>query len=265
MDGAHKDTHDRDMGRVPPVAVVSGGNRGIGREIVRQLAGRGFHTVLGSRDVQQGRRVAAEVTAEGIDGVVARQLDVTDPASVERLAAELSRRFGQIEVLVNNAAVPCDNGQRARTADLTIVRAALETNLFGAWRMCLAMLPLLRASGAGRIVNVSSEAGSLTTMGGCQPAYRLSKVGLNALTRMLAAELVAARVSVNAVSPGWVATEAGGVGGRPVADGAAGVVWCALLPADGATGEFFHDQRVLPWHTRSVGDSLPEIGSEHEE
>ncbi len=236
------------MGRsAHPVAVVTGANRGIGREVVRQLACRGFHTVLGSRDLREGQRVAAELSAGGVDRVLARQLDVTDPASVERLAAELSHSFGQIEVLVNNAAVPCDNGQRASTADLAIVRDALETNLFGAWRMCLAMLPLLRASGAGRIVNVSSEAGSLTTMGGSRPAHRLSKAGLNALTRMLAAELADARVSVNAVSPGWVATEADGTGGRPVADAATDVVWCASLPADGATGEFFQDQRVLPW------------------
>src|SRR5579859_774463 len=116
-------------------------------------------------------------------------------------------RFGRLDVLVNNAAILYDTWQQATTADLDVVRTALETNLFGAWRMCQVFLPLLRQSRAGRIVNVSSEGGSLASMGGGTPAYSVSKASLNALTRMLAAELRPERVLVNAVCPGWVATD----------------------------------------------------------
>ena len=138
-------------------------------------------------------------------------------------------------------------GSGLASADLGVVRDALETNLFGAWRLTLAFLRLLRRSGHGRIVNVSSGAGSLTYMGGGTPAHGISKVALNALTRMLAAELRGDRILVNAVDPGWVATDMGGRGGGPVADGAAGIVLAADLPDSGPTGGFFYDTRPVPW------------------
>ena len=149
--------------------------------------------------------------------------------------------------MVNNAAVNYDTGQRAATADLDDVRRTLETNLFGAWNVTLALLPLLRASTDPRIVNVSSEGGSLTNMGGGTPAYSVSKCALNALTRMLAAELRGDGILVNAVCPGWVATDMGGAGGRPVSAGAASVIWVADLSRTGPTGGFFRDGRSLPW------------------
>ena len=123
----------------------------------------------------------------------------------------------------------------------------LETNLFGAWRMCQALIPLLRKSRHGRIVNVSSEAGSLATMGGGAPAYAASKVALNALTRILAADLRRDRILVNSVCPGWVATDMGGPGGRPVSEGAASIVWAVELPDRGPTGGFFRDGQPVPW------------------
>jgi NAD(P)-dependent dehydrogenase (short-subunit alcohol dehydrogenase family) len=229
---------------VTRVAVVSGANRGIGLEVVRQLAERGFTAVLGSRDPARGEAAAARLA---LDGVVPLQLDVADDASVAQLAREVEERFGRLDVLVNNAASHYDPGRRAVGADLDVVREALETNLFGAWRLAQALAPLLRGSGGGRIVNVSSESGSLASMGGGEPAYRTSKAALNALTRMLAAELRADGILVNAVCPGWVATDMGGPGGRPVAEGAASVVWAALLPDDGPTGGFFRDGRPVPW------------------
>jgi NAD(P)-dependent dehydrogenase (short-subunit alcohol dehydrogenase family) len=140
-----------------------------------------------------------------------------------------------------------DTWQGAVDADLDQVHDALETNTFGAWKMIRSFLALLRHSRHARVVNVSSEAGSLAAMGGGTPAYSLSKAALNALTRMLAAELRKDGILVNAVCPGWVATDMGGPGGRPVAEGAASVVWAATLPDDGPTGGFFRDGRVVPW------------------
>jgi NAD(P)-dependent dehydrogenase (short-subunit alcohol dehydrogenase family) len=175
------------------------------------------------------------------------QLDVTDPASIERARAQVAAEFGRLDVLVNNAAILYDPEQRAVNADLASVPEALETNTFGAWRMVRAFLPLLRASSHPRIVNVSSEVGSLASMGGGTPAYSLSKVALNALTRMLAAELRSESILVNSVCPGWVATDMGGPGGRSVTKGAASVVWAATLPDNGPTGGFFRDGKALAW------------------
>ncbi|MFV2173865.1 SDR family NAD(P)-dependent oxidoreductase [Actinomadura sp. LOL_016] len=218
------------------IALVTGANRGIGREVCRQLAERG-HTV-----------VAAARSPEAVTGDVRPlKLDVTSDLDAARAAEAIAERYGRLDVLVNNAAITYDTWQRAADADLQVVREAAETNLYGPWRLVRALLPLLRESGHGRIVNVSSEVASLTNMGGGTPAYTASKVALNALTRMLAAELRHDRILVNAVCPGWVATDMGGAGGRPVADGAAGVVWAATLPDDGPTGGFFRDGRPLPW------------------
>jgi NAD(P)-dependent dehydrogenase (short-subunit alcohol dehydrogenase family) len=228
------------------VALVTGANRGIGLEVSRQLARRGFTVVLGSRDPQEGERAAARLTEEGLS-VLPRRLDVSEDESVKELAAGIVVDPGRLDVLVNNAAIHYDTWQRALGADLDVVREALETNTFGAWRTCEALAPMLRRSGHGRIVNVSSGAGSLASMGGGTPAYNVSKVALHALTRMLAAELRNAGVLVNAVDPGWTATDMGGHGGRPVEDGAAGVVWAATLPDDGPTGGFFYDGEPEAW------------------
>jgi NAD(P)-dependent dehydrogenase (short-subunit alcohol dehydrogenase family) len=175
------------------------------------------------------------------------RLDVTDRASVADAADWTRQRYGKLDVLVNNAAITYDTWQRAVTADLAVVREAAETNLYGPWLMVQEFLPLLRNSDHPRIVNVSSEAASLAGMGGGTPAYTASKVALNALTRMLADEVRRDRILVNAVCPGWVVTDMGGPGGRPVAEGAASVVWAATLPDSGPAGGFFRDGRPLPW------------------
>ena len=234
------------MDSAGPVAVVTGANRGIGKEVARQLAQRGFRVILGSRGLAAGQAAAKELAAAGLP-VAAFGLDVTSQRDAEALAAELERGYGRLDVLVNNAAICYDTWQQASSADLGTVTGALGTNVLGPWRLCLALLPLLRRSPHPRIVNVSSEAGSLAGMGGGTPAYRVSKAALNALTRILAAELRSSGILVNAVCPGWVATDMGGPGGRPVTDGAAGVVWAALLGDDGPTGGFFRDGHPLPW------------------
>ena len=226
------------------VALVSGGNRGIGLEVCRQLAERGIAVVMGSRDAEQGRTAAAKLP----DGVVVHQLDVADPESVERLARSVEEEFGRLDILVNNAAISNDDGQRGVDADLDRVKEALEANLFGAWRLCEVAVPLMRRNGYGRIVNVSTGLASLEDMGGGSPGYRVSKSALNVLTRILASELRGSGILVNAVNPGWVQTEMGGSGAtRTVEEGAEALVWAATLPNSGPTGGFFRDRQPVAW------------------
>jgi NAD(P)-dependent dehydrogenase (short-subunit alcohol dehydrogenase family) len=225
------------------VAVVTGANRGIGLEVSRQLAAEGWTVFLGSRSRASGEQAATALTGD----VRALELDVTEPSSVERAAQAVADSVDQVDVLVNNAGILADTGQRARTVDLDLVARILDTNVMGAWRTTQALLPLLVRSEHPRVVNVSSGLGSLAEMRGGLPGYRMSKTALNALTRMLAAELSSDGVLVNSVCPGWVATDMGGSGGRPVADGAASVLWAALLPDDGPSGGFYRDGREIAW------------------
>ncbi len=226
------------------VALVSGGNRGIGLEICRQLAEMGIAVILGSRDEESGKEAAENLSGE----VGVHQLDVTDEGSVGRLASFVEEEFGRLDVLVNNAAISNDEGQRGVDADLRRVREALEANLLGAWRLCEIAIPLMQRNGYGRIVNISTGLAALENMGGGSPGYRVSKTALNALTRILASELRGSGVLVNSVEPGWVQTDMGGSRApRPVEEGAEGVVWAATLPNNGPTGGFFRDRRQIPW------------------
>jgi NAD(P)-dependent dehydrogenase (short-subunit alcohol dehydrogenase family) len=227
-----------------PVAVVTGANRGIGFELCSQLSDADYAAVLGSRDDGRGERAAAELAKPNVHPI---QLDVADPASVERAASRVTDELGRCDVLINNAAIDYDTDARASSADLDRVHTAFETNLFGAWRTVLAFLPLLRESAHPRIVNVSSEGGSLASMGGGTPAYHTTKAALNALTLTLAAELRREGILVNAICPGWTATDMGEHGGRPVSAGAASVMWAVTLPDDGPTGGFYRDGRIVPW------------------
>jgi NAD(P)-dependent dehydrogenase (short-subunit alcohol dehydrogenase family) len=217
--------------------------------VARQCALDGDVVLLGSRHAAAGERAAAELTAAGVPAERLRpvQLDVTDVEGLRLLADQVRDELGRVDVLVNNAAVHYDTWQRAVHADLAVVREALETNLLGPWQTTLALLPLLRASRHPRIVMVSSEGGSLASMGAGIPAYHVSKAALNALSRTLAAELAGAGILVNAVCPGWTATDMGGHGGRPVAEGAASIRWAMDLPDEGPTSTFTRDGRPIPW------------------
>jgi NAD(P)-dependent dehydrogenase (short-subunit alcohol dehydrogenase family) len=226
------------------VSLVTGANRGIGREVAHQLAALGHYVLVGARDAAKGMAVADEIRTAG--GTAASlELDVSSAESVQAASGSVAAEVGRLDVLINNAAINYDTWHGAADADLDEVGVTLETNLFGTWRVTQAMLPLLRSSPHGRIVNVSSGVGALSGMGGRAPGYRVSKVGVNALTRMWAAELPG--ILVNSVCPGWVATDMGGAGGRPVEDGAAGIVWAATLADDGPTGGFFRDGRPIDW------------------
>lgn len=228
------------------LVLITGGNRGIGSELVRQAAAVGDSALLGARNVMQAREVATAL-AEEPGRVEIVPLDVAEPTSITRAARHVERSHGRIDALINNAAVHYDTWQRGIDADMTVVEEALQTNLLGAWRVTQAFLPLLRRSGHPRIVNVSSESGSLASMGAGSPAYSVSKAALNALTRVLADELRAEGMLVNAICPGWTATDMGGRGGRPVADGAASIMWAVDLPDGGPTGGFFRDGKPLSW------------------
>jgi NAD(P)-dependent dehydrogenase (short-subunit alcohol dehydrogenase family) len=233
-------------GRAPDLrrtALVTGATRGIGFEVCRQLGQCGMRVLLGTRDHARGGAAAAVLVREGLD-VRTIQLDVTDPADLRSLLAT-SRAV--VDVLVNNAGVDYDTDRSAPSADLARVRTTLETNLFGAWATAQAFAPGMRQRLWGRIVNVSSSAGSLSEMANGPPGYSVSKAALNAFTRLLSAELAGTCVLVNSVCPGWVATDMGGVGGRPVRDGAASVVWAVQLPDDGPTGGFFRDGAAVAW------------------
>jgi NAD(P)-dependent dehydrogenase (short-subunit alcohol dehydrogenase family) len=227
-----------------PVALVSGANRGIGREIARQLAEeRGFLVVVGGRDPAAAEAAASEIEGEA----VAAQLDVTDQAGIDALRARIEADSGRLDVLVNNAGVYGDS-DGVGEYDLDRAHEVVETNLFGPWRLSRAMLPLLRAGGHGRIVNVSSGAGQLSDMYGGRAAYRVSKAGLNALTRILAYDERESGILVNSICPGWVRTEMGGPSAtRSVEEGADTAVWLATQSDQGPTGGFFRNRQPIPW------------------
>jgi NAD(P)-dependent dehydrogenase (short-subunit alcohol dehydrogenase family) len=230
---------------VERVALISGGNRGLGREVARELAGLDYHVVIGSRDPSKGEEAADEIG----DGVVAHRLDVTDEESIESVIHFIEGEFGRLDVLVNNAGVD-GGGWRTSAVDVDLddVRDTLETNLYGAWRLTQAALPLMRRNGYGRIVNLSSGMGQLDDMGGHAPAYRVSKVSLNALTRMLDAELADENILVNSCCPGWVRTDMGGSSApRSLEEGADTPVWLATLEDDGPRGGFFRNRQPIPW------------------
>ncbi|HEX7181138.1 MAG TPA: SDR family oxidoreductase [Thermoanaerobaculia bacterium] len=226
------------------VAVVTGGNRGIGFEICRQLAARGLKVVLTARDEEKARTASEELDGD----VVPFQLDVTQPEAAGRLVAFLEGELGGVDVLVNNAGVFLDRGYGGIRVPMEIVRGTLEVNLLGPWQLSQAVAPVMRRRGYGRIVNLSSGMGAMSEMSGGYSAYRISKTALNALTRILADELRGTNVLVNTLCPGWVQTEMGGAGAPvPVEEGADTAVWLATLPDGGPTGQFFRNRRQIPW------------------
>src|SRR6516225_8713369 len=220
-----------------PVAVVTGGNRGVGREVCRQLALLGFAVVLGSRDLRRGELAAKELDPEG-SRIVACQLEVDNSVSVASMAEWVKNQYGRTDVLVNNASTMYDRWATASNADLGAVAEAIDVNMFGPWRVIHALLPMLRSSTRPRIVNVSSEGGST--------AYGVSKAGLNPLTRILAAELARDGIPVNAVCPGWPASE-NHPDGRSLTQAAASVIWAVTIPNGGPTGTLTRDGQPFPW------------------
>jgi NAD(P)-dependent dehydrogenase (short-subunit alcohol dehydrogenase family) len=237
------------------ITLVTGANKGIGREIAAQLAALGHTVVIGARSAELGEKAAAEL---GTDSVV---LDVTDPASATAAAETIEARYGRLDVLVNNAAISRPPGtdlshQRPGSADLDVLRAIFETNFFGVVTVTNTLLPLLRRSAAPRIVNVSSSGASLTRNADPELAAQLpisagyipSKTALTALTLQYARDLHEDGILVNAVCPGYCATDLNGHSGyRTPTQGAVAAVRMATIPAGGPTGTFVDDEGAVPW------------------
>ena len=225
------------------VALVTGANRGIGRETARQLAERGYTVIVSARDAAKAQAAAAEIEGD----VRPLELDVSSSASIAGAVEAVKADPGRLDVLVNNAGVGLDWGVSGTEPDFAKIRDTLETNTYGAYELTIGLLGLLRASEHPRIVNVSSGMGGVNEMGGWSPGYRMSKAALNAVTRILSTELADAGFLVNSACPGLVATDMGAQFGatKTVEDGASGVVWLATLPDDGPTGGFFRDGKQI--------------------
>lgn len=225
-------------------ALVTGGNRGIGLEVCRQLAQRGLNVVLTARDPSRGAAAAENLARHGLD-VRFERLDITDADSVEACRRQLQADRVEVDVLVNNAAI------YTTTPLMSIGEAALaeaiETNLIGAWRTIRAFVPGMRDRGWGRVVNISTGYAHIADQAPQAGAYGLTKAALNALTRMIAAE-AGPTVKVNSMSPGWVATRMGGAGAtESPSQGAETAVWLATLPDDGPTDGFFYKGEPIKW------------------
>ena len=244
------------MAKDKKIALISGANKGIGLETARQLGKQGVTVLLGARDLAKGEAAVAELGKDGVEATAVK-LDVVEAAEVREAAAMIEARFGVLDILVNNAGVLVEplGSNTTLTVSEDDLRATFETNFFAVVRVTNAMLPLLRKSAAGRIVNVSSILGSLTLHAAQGPkglgktlAYDASKSALNAYTIHLAAALQDTKIKVNSAHPGWVKTEMGTDAALlDVEEGAKTEVMLATLPEDGPTGGYFHLGKTVPW------------------
>jgi len=229
------------------IAFVTGGNRGIGLEVCRQLAGLRIRVILGSRDEAKGVAAAKQLAAAELS-VEPRQLDVASVQSIRECMNCVRRDVGRLDILVNNAGIMIEEDDADPLEELEIVRDTMQTNVYGPLLLSRLAVPVMKSRRYGRIVNLSSGMGSLAEMGAGYIAYRLSKAGINVLTRVIAAETEGMGILVNSVDPGWVQTAMGGRGAsRTVEKGAETVVWLATLPDSGATGTFFRDRKPIAW------------------
>ncbi len=236
------------------IALVTGASKNIGLEIVRQLAQQGMSVILTARSQDKAAAAAKQLADEGLT-VTPKMLDVTDDASVEKLAGELREEFGRLDLLINNAAAYSDWMEMPSSADLEASPTVMQTNLYGAWRTMQGLLPLLHQSDHARVVNVASGAGlhsdpnfGLAANNGSAATYGISKAALIALTVKFAAELADGGILVNAAGPGFTATAPGmeEMGARPISEGAASIVWAATA-AEAEAGRFYRDGEALAW------------------
>jgi NAD(P)-dependent dehydrogenase (short-subunit alcohol dehydrogenase family) len=229
------------------VALVTGANRGLGLETSRQLLAKGLNVVMTGRDEAALERVVRSLAPDETRAMTVR-MDVTDTASIRRAQRAVAKRFGRVDVLVNNAAVLLFESEDVLSIPAEAYRRTFDTNVFGVAEACRVFVPAMAHAGYGRVVNVSSGAGQLSTMSTYAPAYSMSKAALNAFTRILASTYRGRGVLVNAVDPGWVRTDMGGPSApRSPQEGADTIVWLATLPDNGPSGGFFRDRRPIEW------------------
>jgi NAD(P)-dependent dehydrogenase (short-subunit alcohol dehydrogenase family) len=221
-----------------PVAVVTGGNRGIGFEICKELSKVGCRVILTSRDEGHGKQAAAKLGADK-KNIVYHKLDVTDSKDIETLRDWILKKYGRVDILINNAGIYLDEGTSVFNVNEKIVKETFDVNFYGAFNMCKILVPIMRKNDYGRIVNISSGYGAMSEMAGYHAAYRISKAALNALTLIMADELRDGNIKVNAVCPGWVNTDMGGKMAPVSAEKAAkDIVHVALVDEEGPTGSF---------------------------
>jgi NAD(P)-dependent dehydrogenase (short-subunit alcohol dehydrogenase family) len=245
------------MAKEKRIALVTGANKGIGFEVARQLARKGFHVFLGARKSEAGLAAVQKLNKEGEKedygkghsglAVTFIEIDVSKPDSIRRAAEEFSRKSDRLDTLVNNAGILLDDDKDVLTITPEIFETTVRTNTVAPLLVSQAFVPFLRKSDVPRIVNVSSSGGQLTDgADGWAPAYCISKTALNGITSQLAAALP--KFAVNSVCPGWVRTDMGGSNAtRSVLEGAAGVVWLVADAPQNQTGKFWRDRKVIPW------------------
>jgi NAD(P)-dependent dehydrogenase (short-subunit alcohol dehydrogenase family) len=239
------------------IALVTGANKGIGFEVARQLARKGFHVLLGARNEEAGKAAAQKLNREAQEersaentrrgAVTVLKIDVSKPESIRRAAEEFSRTSDRLDTLVNNAGILLDDDKEILTTTSEVFETTLRTNTLGALLVSQAFVPFLKRSDAPRIVNVSSGGGQLADgADGWAPAYCISKTALNGVTVQLVVALP--EFAINSVCPGWVRTDMGGSNAtRSVAEGASGIVWLAADAPQKETGKFWRDRKVIPW------------------
>jgi NAD(P)-dependent dehydrogenase (short-subunit alcohol dehydrogenase family) len=240
------------------IALITGANKGIGFEVARQLAQKGIHVLIGARDADKGKAAVQQLQSAGHTAEF-RLLDVTQPQSVREAAQAVADKHGQLDILVNNAGINPEYPQGLFTIEalpFELLMQIYQTNVFGAFLTTQAFLPLLLQSPAGRIVNTSSSAGSLSEQSDPESlysgintlGYNTSKTALNALTVQVAKQLADTAVKINSACPGWVQTDMGTAAApRTVAEGARIIIELATLPSDGPNGGFFNENGVIPW------------------
>jgi NAD(P)-dependent dehydrogenase (short-subunit alcohol dehydrogenase family) len=229
-------------------ALITGANKGIGHEIARQLAQRGFAVFIGARDMVKGRAATDELCREGYEATFIH-IDVTDPVSIKNASGTFSQKADHLDVLINNAAVLEDHGEDILKLNAEMLDRTMKTNVNGPILVTQYFLPhLAKSPSGGRIINVSSGAGSLSRMSTYAPAYSISKAALNAVTRQMAGALKSQNMAVNCVDPGWVRTDMGGSqASHSVEQGAESIVWLAADAPQTETGKFWHDKRETEW------------------
>jgi NAD(P)-dependent dehydrogenase (short-subunit alcohol dehydrogenase family) len=229
-------------------ALITGANKGIGKETARQLAQRGFAVFIGSRDIAKGREAAEELCNAGYEATFI-QLDVTDPVSIKTACGTFSQKADHLDVLINNAAILEDHGENILKLNPELLDRTLKSNVSGPIMVIQDFLPYLKKSpDGGRIINVSSSLGSISRMDDESPAYSISKAALNAVTKQFAAALKQDNIAVNAADPGWVRTSIGGPDAhRSVEQGAETIVWLADEIDSSETGKFWCDKQECEW------------------